>query len=416
MKKHFRKILVTLILFVLSGSLITINAQVVDELDNRITQQAENFDSGDVVKVLEDSRGGNEITFGLESTFNNSSYLTTSASLDATHFVVVYKDGGNSNAGTAIIGTISGDTITYGPEYVFNVGNTIEISVAKLDATNFVIAYQDYVISRYGTAIVGSLTNDNEIAFGSEYVFNLAISEKTSVSVLDASKIVVTYADGGNGYDATAIVGTISGSVISYGSEFVFNSQADYLKSTSTDATHFVAVYRDESPYYGKAIVGTVSGSTISFGSEYTFNSDNTKEISISALDANHIVVACKDWDDTYGKVAIGSISGSPISFESPVEFLSANPGIYLSVSALNSAQFIIAYVDPDNSSNGTVKMGTVSGSSAALGSESVFNTASTSYISLISPDMKKFVLSYTDGGNSGFGTGIVGEVNSSYT
>ncbi|NOY50350.1 MAG: T9SS type A sorting domain-containing protein, partial [Chlorobi bacterium] len=363
---------------------------------------------------LNGGRSVNEITFGSEYIFNSSTYLIASTVLDATHFVVAYKDGGNSNYGTAIIGTVSGNVITYGAEYVFKSGNTIEISVGKLDATHFVIAYSDYVNARYGTTIAGTITNDNEIAFGSEYIFNAAITEKTSVSELDASKFVITYADGGNSYDATAIVATVTGSAISFGSEYVFNNIADYLKSTAIDATHFVAVYRDASPYYGTAVVGTVSGTTITFGSEYAFNAVNTANIFVSALDDSHIVVAYKDISSTYGKVVAGSISGSTISFGSSVEFLSGDPGTSFSVSALSSAQFTIAYPNSNNSNYGSVKMGTRSGNTLSLGTESVFNNASTDYLSVISLCTKEFVVSYQDGDNSG--AGIVGEINTTYT
>ena len=70
--------------------------------------------------------------------FNNisTSYNSVSA-FDSAHFVVVYRDEGNSNYGTAIIGTVSGSSISYGSEYVFN--NIIKniSSQTRIEKKNF---------------------------------------------------------------------------------------------------------------------------------------------------------------------------------------------------------------------------------------------------------------------------------------
>ncbi|MEA1869876.1 MAG: hypothetical protein U9N09_07020, partial [Euryarchaeota archaeon] len=61
------------------------------------------FINGNAVGV-----GAGETSFGSKCVFNpaSTSYVSVSA-LDATHFVVAYQDNGNSNHGTAIIGTVS---------------------------------------------------------------------------------------------------------------------------------------------------------------------------------------------------------------------------------------------------------------------------------------------------------------------
>jgi len=102
---------------------------------------------------------GDEITYGSEYVFNAAAILYSScATLDSTHFVVGYEDNGGDNYGCAKIGTVSsGDEITYGSEYVFNSAQTSNISCATLDSTHFVVGYRDSGNSSYGTAIVGVL-------------------------------------------------------------------------------------------------------------------------------------------------------------------------------------------------------------------------------------------------------------------
>ena len=101
------------------------------------------------------------ISYGSEYVFNSASTYDISVSaLDSTHFVVGYQDSSNSYYGTAIIGTISGSTISYGSEYVFNQAKTSYISVSAIDSTHFVVGYCDRGNSDYGTAIIGTYTPD----------------------------------------------------------------------------------------------------------------------------------------------------------------------------------------------------------------------------------------------------------------
>ena len=99
------------------------------------------------------------ITYGAENVFNSAvtTYISVAA-LDSTHFVVAYKDAGNSNFGTAIVGLVSGTTISsYGAENVFNSANTFYIYSSALDNTHFVVTYMDVGNFSYGTGIVGSI-------------------------------------------------------------------------------------------------------------------------------------------------------------------------------------------------------------------------------------------------------------------
>jgi hypothetical protein len=255
---------------------------------------------------------GSTISYSSEYIFNSSpytNYISVSA-LDSTHFVVGYRDYGNSDYGTCIIGTISGSTISYGSEYVFNQAETYYISVSALDSTHFVVGYGDYGNSYYGTAIIGTISGST-ISYSSEYVFNSASTQYISISALDSTHFVVGYRDEGGDKYGHCKIGTISGSTISYSSEYVFNSAiTDYISVSALDSTHFVVGYCDGSnSYYGTAIIGTISGSTISYSSEYVFNSANTDYISVSALDSTHFVVGYRDNGNSYyGTAIIGTL------------------------------------------------------------------------------------------------------------
>ena len=365
--------------------------------------------------------------FGTEAVFNSGVTLHIDIAYDpnnANKFVAVYRDQGNSWYGTAIVGTISGTTITYGSEYVFNSGSTYynSISFDPNDSDKFVVAFRDYSNSKYGTAMVGTISGTS-ISFGSEYVFNSASTEYTSISFdpNTSGSFVVAYRDGGNSNYGTAIVGTVSGTTISYGSEYAFNT-GTYYTSASFDpnnANKFVVAYRDDgNSYYGTAIVGTVSGTSLSFGSEYVFNSASTlnNEISFDPNDSGKFVVSYADAGHaTYGTgtAIVGTVSGTSLSFGSEyVWYEYNNSECHVCFNPNTAGEFMLSYRDSGNSSYGTAMKGTVSGTAISYGTAIVYNTGSTSYQS-ISADPNttdKFVIGYADVGNSYYGTAIVGD------
>ena len=89
--------------------------------------------------------------------FNSDSTSYTSVTFDSSNnkVVIAYRAQGNSNYGTAVVGTVSGTTITFGSAIVFESVNTTHPS-ATYDSTNdrVVISYRDEGNSYYGTAIV----------------------------------------------------------------------------------------------------------------------------------------------------------------------------------------------------------------------------------------------------------------------
>jgi len=184
------------------------------------------------------------------------------AAYDSTNqkVVIVYMDNSNSNYGTAIVGTVSGTSISFGSEVVYNNTGTTGYNSVIYDSTNgkVVIAYSDGGNSSYGTAIVGTVSG-NSISFGSEVVFNSG-SSSYIVAVYDSTngKVVIAYSDGGNSSYGTAIVGTVSGNSISFGSEVVFNSgNTTYIGLTfDSNSGKTVIAYKDDgNSGYGTAVV-----------------------------------------------------------------------------------------------------------------------------------------------------------------
>ena len=392
-----------------------------------VVASGQTITAGDVVTFLDGfvQKGhfqGDEISIGPEYAFHPASTRGLSATaLSETKFVVVYKDWDSFYFNTAIVGEITGNTITYGPESIFcSSGSSFDNlapKVASLSPTQFVVAYKDPGNSDYGTARIGTVTG-TDITFGSAYVFNTSATYHISVSIFSEDKFVVAYQDAGNSWYGTAIIGTVSGSDITFGSEHVYNSDGSYYNSLSSlSEAKFVVAYQDggSSPFSGTAIMGEVSGSSITFGSEYEFNADETRYISVTALSESQFVVTYEDdGNSDYGTAIIGKVSGNSITFGTEQVFNTASSW-YISITAMSQDKFVIAYSDTGNSDHGTAIVGDVSGNSIAFGSEYSFHSADTRYISVTGLSDNQFVVAYMDPGSSlsFYGTAKIGDVAS---
>jgi hypothetical protein len=330
--------------------------------------------------------------------------------------VIAYVDETNSAYGTAVVGTVSGTSISFGTPVVFSSTEVIGTSaVYDSNAQKVLIAYVDGGNSYYGTAIVGTVSGTS-ISFGSATVFRSAWASSLAFAYdTNAQKPVVFYRDNGNNQYGSANVGTVSGTSISFGSTVVFNSAGtDELSATyDTNAQKTVVAYKDEgNSNYGTAIVGTVSGTSISFGTESVFESASTSYSSaVYEASAQKVVIAYRDGGNSgYGTAIVGTVSGTSISFGSAVIF---NAGVIDGIigSAYNSSdgKIVFSYRDGGNSQYGTFIVGTVSGTSISFGSETVFELADTRRLSsTYDSGTNRVVIAYQDNGNSQYGTCIV--------
>jgi hypothetical protein len=245
---------------------------------------------------------GTSISFGGATVFETGSSDHFSVVYDANtqKTVIAYEDGGNSNHGTAIVGTVSGTSISFGSPVVFESANSLWISaVYDSSAQKVVIAYEDNGNSNYGTAIVGTVSGTS-ISFGTAVVFESANAEEMSAAYdPNAQKVVIAYKDRDNNDYGTAIVGTVSGTSISFGTAAVFETaaSADLSAVYAANSQKVVIAYRDGgNSNYGTVIVGTVSGTSISFGTATVFETAASDYISaVYDTNAQNVVIAYED-------------------------------------------------------------------------------------------------------------------------
>jgi len=343
----------------------------------------------------------------------NTTYTATTFDSNLNKIVIAYQDVGNSNYGTAVVGTVSGVSISFGTPVVFESARAEYISATfDSNANKVVIVYSDLGNVGRGTAVVGTVSGTS-ISFGSPTVFENDYLEYGSCTFdTNSNKVVIAYAEdlGGGTKYGTSVVGTVSGTSISFGSPVVFNN--DWVKwvacTFDSNSNKVVICFRKEDTDYGSTVVGTVSGTSISYGSLVVFNSAGTSYISLTFdSNSNKVVVAYADaGNGGYGTGLVGTVSGTSISFGSEVVF-DAGLVTWISATFNSSANKVdIAYtVGP----LGLGVTGTVSGTSISFNTAETFENANSTYISsAFDSNANKTVVAYRDTVNSDHGTAFV--------
>ena len=277
--------------------------------------------------VVMGSISGNTVTYGTPVEFNSGNTQHNSITYDTTNnrLVVAFQDSGDSQKGKVIVGTVTGTAVTFGSEQQFENGNTQLTSIVFDDSNDkVVITYQDTGDYYYGKSIVGTVSG-NSISVGSVVEWNSATTEYIT-STFDSTnkKVIVAYTQSSNAYMR---VGTVSGNTISFGSAVQFNTGgAQYNNGTPMiyvpSIDKVLIAYRDGgNSNYGTIIAGTVSGDSISFGSETVFENSSIYDPSLAYnTQTNNIVVAYRDaGDNDYCKYSVGTISGTTITMGTPV-------------------------------------------------------------------------------------------------
>ena len=329
--------------------------------------------------------------------------------------VVAYQDQGNSGYGTAVVGTITGTSVSFGTPVVFESGQTYNQN-ATFDSTNnkVVIGYRDDSNggTNYTNAIVGTVSGST-ISFGSPTVFDPGIPDFIACTFdTTNSKVCIAYQDYSNSLYGTAIVGTVSGTSITFGAAVVFRSAVTRYISACFDSTNSKVVigYVDQAnSNRGTAIVATISGTSISYGASVVFETGSTTYTSCAYDVANNRVVIfyTDTGNSSYGTAVVGTVSGTSISFGTPVVADSTACSYNSITFDSNNNKLIISY----SSGFGTAKVGTVSGTTIAFGSPAIFQSNSITYLySTYDSVNDRFIAVYADGANGNNGTAIVAD------
>ena len=276
---------------------------------------------------------GSGITYGTPVEFANGPSdgqpNTIMASYDANAQKILLTWGTNNNNYARVI-TVSGTSVTMGSiqqAAMLGTNNFVSQTALVYDSNSQKHVFV-YNTSGSDASFARVLTiSGTSVTRGSDTRVDSAITSQENNSIVydsNAQKVVVTYTT--NSGNAKAVVGTVSGTSISFGTA---------VDVTTTGATKTTAVYdsvnqkvvflwRYNSGGQGAARVGTISGTSLTFGTETIFETDNINIVNDGPMDwAAYDVTSKKVYavyrnntatnDPAY--LAVGTVSGTDITF-----------------------------------------------------------------------------------------------------
>ena len=228
------------------------------------------------LEVVVGTVSGGTITFGTvtEPDGTNTHSALFAVLYDSSQNKVVTVSAGtgsDSVPGYVFVGTVSGTSITWGSKLTF-ASPYVQEAGACFDATSnkVIIVWKDGNNNDYGTSIVGT-TSGNSMSFGSNVVFNSAASSDNAV-IHDPSKNRLCLAYRSVSGPGHARIGIVSGTSITWGNTYTFEAQSTVDPRWAYDSTNQlpVLVWRsDPSGSEAKVSAGVIHSSLSYFDSFY---------------------------------------------------------------------------------------------------------------------------------------------------
>jgi hypothetical protein len=297
--------------------------------------------NGDLVAINGDgtvsvTAGNSTYSTGTAVSFGNQPEFSSSAQLSAAYDtaqgkIVLVSSGFTSRYGTAIVGTVSGTSISFGTPVTFASVSTYGLKIIyEPDSGKMVVLSGE---GNNGKAYVGTVSGTS-ISFGSPTTYDANLSGVPCACIGASNKIFIAYNRNSAGNQTgNAIIGTISGTSISFGSSAIFSpANDDGVDFVSCDYNpvqnrHLITYQDDFYSDYGTAIVATVSGTSISFGTKTVFHTSAVTGTEVMYHPPSQKMLIVYYQSTLYAKAA--TISGTSVSFGSQQVVLSG-AGTYL--------------------------------------------------------------------------------------
>jgi len=196
-------------------------------------------------------------------------------------------------------------------------------NVITATASGAIAAGDEVVVNSAGTvsSVAGQLA-----AIGAAYQFTTTAGFNATVYDSVGARVIVAHAQGVNGY---VTVGTISGTVITWGTPVLYASNNNNACNLAVDSTNgkIVVVWN---PGTGStyAICGTLSGNSVSFGSSVIVNAvgsiNNGASIAYDTVAAKYVVVANSATGSQYPIASVLTVSGTTITVNTSVNITTA--------------------------------------------------------------------------------------------
>jgi hypothetical protein len=364
-------------------------------------------------------------------TYDSSGTSYSAATYDPVNnrVVIAYRDVGNSNRGTIIVGTISSGgpvlppTITFGTPLVFAEFGASYISITYVPGPQkIVVAYRSDGLGG-GRGTVNLFTvSDNSITSNRSEFFDTSdtVAGSDNISVVakttgDADTVAIVWRNRG-----ASVVGRVRTAQI-VGTQFVFGTSVVFENADFGDTNALTACYHTQqdrlvigflrvagSPANNRnwAIVGRLTGSgstgSVTLGTPVQYTTSFCDNVS-SCYDSNSFKVVfaySNQGSSNFGTAIVATVSDLTISFGTAAVFQSAWVRYTSATYNIAADRVVIAYSNVGNSNRGTYVAGQISGTSILFNTSVVYNSNSSTYTAATYTDdgpLRNVVLASSD-------------------
>lgn len=372
-----------------------------------------------------------------ETAFSNGSptAFSTTASLDgypaatydpnADRIVVIYRDANDGYLGKAVVGEISGNSVTYGTPSTFSGSNRIYNNMVCAYYPEFqkiAIVYADIDNSSYISGLTATVDpSDNSITFGTVQVG----STETGTWSGPKNRPSLSYDSVNNKFLLAFLntAGNARGMIIDgtnfanwgFAADIDSGSTWEYVTATfDSNVNKWVIAASSAGSNLSYLWFGSVSSYTFSSANQTQFLASQAKFISLEYISSlqKSILVYQDEGNSNYGTCNIvDSSAGSSFTVGTATTFATTGTIDYTGVNYTTGVKALITYEDGGNSNKGTAKEATIdaSGNSVTFSSASVWSTSSVDVLyPVYDPDTSQVYVNFLDGNNSGKGSGIL--------
>ena len=240
------------------------------------------------------------LNIGSVQTFSTSTtkYISVERLADDS-FIVTYQDDDDCK-GKCVVGTASNLSLSFGSENIIDSDNITFTSVKLITANKIAVAYRNIDNSGAGTVRIGTVSG-NTVTFGSDQVFSSTSSTYIDMDILASNKLIIKYSDYPNGLLGTLIVGNVSGDSVTFGSSKYFNSDETHFSSiVTTEDNVFMVIYDNYNGNKGFSKVGTVSNTSITLDNPVEINNGTTSHIDTFKINNKKVVATFCNQDSSY--------------------------------------------------------------------------------------------------------------------
>ena len=304
-------------------------------------------------------------------------------------------------------------SLTLGSEYVFNNnGYTPGTSCVLINTNKIVVCYKDNTTSQ-GMAVVGTISGF-VITWGTPQAFNAANTGSISCAAIDSDKYVVCFQDSGDSNLGKSMVATVSGTVSTFGSEQDFNSGSTvvFTSCAKLDTNKYVIAYRDNGgTQYAHTVVATVSGTVSTFGTKQAVNATVIQDVKCCELGTDKYAVIYRHGTSS-GRTTVATVLGTVSTFGTEATFNSTNAED-LGCTEIDTDKYVICFRDTADGSLGKTIVCTVSGTTITPGTEQTFNSPSQSYnLCVAKMATDKYAVCFRDSSDGNNGNSLLATVS----